>query len=137
MMRFARYGVAGALLALAAGAASAQDDDVACPHSLETVPASIRTILGPYYTGATPESGIGDASVELQSLMNEANVCRLIVMGPENASPTKQRDIMEWQSLNQWLTRLVNFTGLNSKGHTNVNWRDEYELFAEIYEMKI
>lgn len=136
MMRLAATLTAWLCACLAIGPAHAEPT-AGCAHTLETVPTSVRTILTPYYSGDTPESALGDASAELQVLMSEANVCRLVSMDSANTSPTKQRDIMEWHSLNQWLTRLVNFTGLNARGHTNVNWRDEYELFSEVYEMKI
>lgn len=133
-----RY-LAGLVLIASCGGIAAADPagGPGCQHTYATVPGSVRTILEPFYTGTSPADELAGASARLRTLMTEANLCRVMIMTPDNDSASKQHDIMEWHSLNQWLERLTNFVGLNATGHTNVNWREEYELFAEVYELEI
>ena len=108
-----------------------------CAHSVESVPINIKGILSPIYLETSSDESLATASKELHTLMSEINFCRVFILSGEATSKEKQRDAMEWKSLNQWLIRLTNFTSLNANGDMDLDWKKEYELFVEIYELEI
>ena len=129
-----------ALLALACAvfAEDGADEASGCEHTTASVPKSIQDILKPLYTGSPSEDGLSEASKQLETLMSQANYCRIFVVQDSGGrSEARNRDNMEWKSLNQWLVRLTNFVTLNAKGHKDRDWKDEYEMFVEVYELEI
>ncbi len=108
-----------------------------CAHSVESVPKNIQGILSPIYSARSSNERLAAASKELHTLMSEINFCRVFVLSGQTTSTEKQRDAMEWKSLNQWLIRLTNFTSLNATGDMDLDWKKEYELFIEVYELEI
>ena len=116
------------------------DDDSGCVHTVDTVPKSIQGILNPLYSGSPTEDGLSEASKQLETLMSQANYCRIFIVQDQDPNVTgaaRNRVNMEWKSLNQWLVRLSNFVTLNAKGHKDRDWKEEYELFVEVYELEI
>lgn len=139
---FRQVALYAGLLAMAFAVFAEEDaaDGSGCDHTVDTVPKSIQDILNPIYTGSPTEDRLSAASKQLETLMSQANFCRIFVVQDHNVSgpsDEKNRVNMEWKSLNQWLVRLSNFVTLNAKGHKDRDWKEEYELFAEVYELKI
>jgi hypothetical protein len=129
------FALAGWLCAIAAWAA---EEDEGCAHHAVDVAPRIKAVLGPHYAKAADDSAALQTSFrELEILLLEIGHCRAAAQSIEHAaSDGRQAEIMEWHTLNQWLYRLVNFVGLNARGDNSVNWRDEYSLFAEVYEFE-
>lgn len=125
-------------LLTSAGAALAETDlkGAGCDHTIVSVPQTVQAILTPAYTGAAGVN-LKDVARKMEILMLEAGHCRAITQSFENQSDTKATELIEWHSLNQWLYRLANFVGLNSRGDNSIDWREEYKLFAEVYELSI
>ena len=113
------------------------DDGSGCEHTVDSVPKSIQGILNPLYTGSPTQDGLSEASKQLETLMSQANFCRIFVVQDVERNDARNRDNMEWKSLNQWLIRLSNFVTLNAKGYEDRDWKEEYELFVEVYELEI
>ncbi|MCZ6666722.1 MAG: hypothetical protein O7B81_15595 [Gammaproteobacteria bacterium] len=127
------------LLATASSAIAEEEfeKEAECAHSVASVPINIKGILSPIYLATPSDERLAAASKELYTLMSDVNFCRVFVLSAQTTSTEKQRDAMEWTSLNQWLTRLTNFTSLNANGDMDRDWKEEYELFIEVYELEI
>ena len=54
-----------------------------------------------------------------------------------NDAKTKQRDIAEWRSMNEWLFRLASFVDQEARGKPGQDWRREFETFLEVYELPL
>jgi hypothetical protein len=113
------------------------EGDPECVHTVASVPKSVHDILNPLYTGSPTQVSLAAASEQLQTLMSQANFCRIFVVHDPQRNDARNQDNMAWKSLNQWLVRLSNFVTLNANGHDDRDWKDEYEVFAELYELKI
>ena len=139
MNSFRHFTVLAGLLAFACTVFAEEDaaEDGECVHTVASVPKSIQGILTPLYTGSATKEGLSEASNQLETLMSEANFCRIFVAQDIVRNDARNRDNMEWKSLNQWLIRLTNFVTLNAKGHEDRDWKEEYELFVEVYELEI
>ena len=126
----------GALL-LPATIAIAEDDNNACGYSADDVAPRVKDLLGPSYAAGEDDAGVLAARAgELEALLVTIGHCRAVAQSIESPGGNRQRDIIEWHSLNQWLYRLSNFLGQNLNGDTSVDWRAEYALFAEVYEFE-
>jgi len=111
----------------------------ACGHTVTSVPASVHDILAPHYAQQSAGQDLRPAQRAIEVLMLEAAHCKMAAQSGEKMrarerSADDEQQLVEWHSLDQWLYRLVNFLGLNAKGDTSVDWRVEYETFAEVYE---
>ena len=133
------FALLAGLLAFACTAFAEEDaaEDGECVHTVASVPKSIQGILTPLYTGSATKEGLSEASKQLETLMSEANFCRIFVVQDVVRDDARNRANMEWKSLNQWLIRLTNFVTLNAKGHEDRDWKEEFELFVEVYELQI
>ncbi|MCA8967185.1 MAG: hypothetical protein H6977_19030 [Gammaproteobacteria bacterium] len=128
------FAFVGCLLAHPAWAA---EEDEGCAHHAIDVAPRIKAVLGPHYAKPVVDPGTLQTSFrELEILLLEIGHCRAAAQSIEHAGGDRQAEITEWHTLNQWLYRLVNFVGLNARGDTSVDWRDEYSLFAEVYEFE-
>ena len=107
-----------------------------CAYSALDVAPRIKTVLGPLYAAAENVETLAATHRELAELLLEIGHCRAVAQSGEIPDDHRQEHVAEWHALNQWLDRLVNFVGLNARGDTSVSWRDEYALFAEIYEFE-
>ncbi|MGE0485709.1 MAG: hypothetical protein AB7Q81_16305 [Gammaproteobacteria bacterium] len=123
---------------LFANGARAAEEDEGCAHHAIDVAPRIKAVLGPHYANAAVDAAALQASFrELEILLLEIGHCRAAAQSIEHAAgDDRQAEITEWHTLNQWLYRLVNFVGLNARGDTSVDWRDEYSMFAEVYEFE-
>ncbi|MEX2479587.1 MAG: hypothetical protein WD928_01885 [Gammaproteobacteria bacterium] len=126
------------LLALLIGHQSvfAERDANSCAYAAADVAPRIKTVLGPRYGAAEDLEALSGSFRELEILLLEIGHCRAAAQSGEVPDAHRQEHVAEWHSLNQWLYRLANFVGLNARGDTSVSWRDEYALFAEIYEFE-
>lgn len=122
-------------LLLAPLAASAEDDE-GCAHRAIDVAPRIKAVLGPRYAAPGDDAALADTHRELSALLIEIGHCRAVAQSIEHPGVDRQTEIMEWHTLNQWLYRLTNFVELNVRGDRSVDWRDEYSLFAEVYEFE-
>ena len=124
------------LASVNAGAAESVVESAGCGHTVESVPHTVQTIVTPAYAGAAGVN-LKDVARQMEILMLEAGHCQALTQSFENKSKDKEAQLTEWHSLNQWLYRLANFLGLNSRGDVSIDWREEYKLFAEVYELSI
>ena len=108
-----------------------------CPYTADDVAPRIKAVLGPRYADERRRRG---ARSELPA--NSRSCCSTSATAAPWCSrasartATRQAHIGEWHALNQWLYRLVNFVGQNARGDDSVSWREEYALFAEVYEFE-
>ncbi|MEQ8497245.1 MAG: hypothetical protein RLW42_23755, partial [Gammaproteobacteria bacterium] len=102
----------------------------------DDVAPRIKAVLGPRYAGSDDAAALGASFRELEVLLLDIGHCRAVVQSGERPDADRQAHIGEWHSLNQWLYRLVNFVGQNARGDDSVSWREEYALFAEVYEFE-
>tara|TARA_A100001037_G_C15026073_1_gene578688 strand:+ start:467 stop:889 length:423 start_codon:yes stop_codon:yes gene_type:complete len=114
---------------------SQANDSSTCPENADGIAAEVKTILGtPYKNGITTPSKSHKAA--LQELLVNAGHCAAVARSFGTESNNRHQNIMEWHAINQWLDRLVSFVHLNEKGDLSINWRQEYEIFAEVYEFE-
>ena len=129
------FAAAGLLLGTMTWAAD-RSDDGGCGHTLESVPKEIQQTLTPAYKGNSVVDLKGVAKA-LSVLMLEVGQCQGMFQSEAYVSKTKNQEIAEWQSLNQWLYRLVNFVDQEARGKPTVNWREEFQSFAQVFELKL
>ncbi len=114
----------------------AAGDPTECPLNAEGVAPQVKTILGPRYGAADGDHGLADSFREMEILLLQAGHCSAAARSHGNAALDRERNIMEWHSLNQWLERLVGIMRRNTRGDLTASWRDEYSLFAQVYEFE-
>ena len=119
---------------LSAAATTAARD---CGHTLASVPVSIKTILQPVYASGAQGSELDAARRQLELLMLESAHCKLSAQSMTRRSDAAEAELAEWASLDQWLYRLVNFVEMSSKGNDSNDWKREFEIFAEVYELEL
>lgn len=129
-----QYCVALALM-LTVAAAMAQSAR-SCAVNADDVAVRVKAILGPSYASAPDSATLAANHGELERLLLEAGHCSASARSHDTQVADRQRNIMEWHSVNQWLNRLVGVMALNTRGDMSSDWRDEYTLFAEIYEFE-
>ena len=112
------------------------EDANGCAYAALDVAPRIKTVLGPQYAAAENVATLAATHRELAALLLDIGHCRAVAQSAEIPDDNRQEHVAEWHALNQWLDRLVNFVGLNARGDASVSWRDEYALFAEIYEFE-
>jgi hypothetical protein len=134
-MNLLRRVVLIALLVCPLAMAMARDAN-GCAYSAVEVAPRLKEVLGPRYVIAENAEALKATHRELEVLLLEIGHCRAVAQSAEIPDDNRQQHVAEWHALNQWLDRLVNFVGLNSRGDSSVSWRDEYALFAEIYEFE-
>ena len=114
---------------------SVADDSSTCPENADGIAAEVKTILGPLYeVGTTSPSKANKAA--LQKLLVNAGHCAAVARSFGTESNNRHNNIMEWHAINQWLDRLASFVHLNEQGDFSIDWRQEYEVFAEVYEFE-
>lgn len=115
------------------GAAAA--DEPPCGHSLDSAPRTVQSTLTPAYADES-KVDLKAVSKQMNGLMLEIGRCQAYVQDPANENPNRQHDIAEWQSLNQWMYRLTMFVDQNARGDHHMDWKREFEMFQDIYELK-
>ncbi|MAT65853.1 MAG: hypothetical protein CMN57_09430 [Gammaproteobacteria bacterium] len=107
-----------------------------CEYAVGDIAPRIKAVLGPRFAAADDGTALTESFRELELLLLDTGHCRAVVQSAERNDANRQAHIREWHTLNQWLYRLTNFVGQNSRGDLSVSWRDEYALFAEVYEFE-
>ena len=128
--------LAGAALAFACHAPVAPAADYPCAHTWEQLSHAVQDAVTPAYRD--------EAHADLTALTNtlagfqaEAGECQSQAQDHANDAASKQRDIAEWRSLNEWLYRLTSFVDQNARGDHSMDWKREFETFAEVYELRL
>jgi hypothetical protein len=114
---------------------STANDSLACPENADGIAAEVKAVLGPLYEGGTT-SPAEPHKTALQALLVNAGHCAAVARSFGTESNNRRQNIMEWHAINQWLDRLVSFVHLNVQGDFSIDWRREYEVFAEVYEFE-
>ena len=126
------------MLATASLATDVQIEGPDCIQTIDTVPVEVRKILNPLHKTSPTKQQLANSASKLEALISEANFCRVFVISKKRKpNNIRQYEAREWKSLHLWLLRLANFMVLNAQGNTDRLWVDEYEVFAELYELEI
>ena len=110
-------------------------DQPPCGHSLDSAPRTVQNTLTPAYADAS-KVDLKAVSKRMNALMLEIGHCQADAQDPANDNPNRQHDIAEWQSLNQWMYRLTMFVDQNARGDQHMDWKREFEMFQDVYELK-
>ena len=95
---------------------------------------AVKETVGPLYANGADQPQLQTAANQVDRLITDATYCRIALQsGPE---PKNHDTIGEWSSLHQWLNRLADMLLRSASEAGHVGWRDEYTLFAEIYEFE-
>ena len=103
-----------------------------CGPTTDGVTAEIKKILGKQFASST-DSDMQTQHNELEALLVTVGHCSAVVRSNGVENQNREMVIREWHSINQWLSRLTGAVGLTVLGQDG-GWREEYALFAEIYE---
>lgn len=106
-----------------------------CGHTIESAPKTVQATLSPALPADT-KADLKAIAQRMNVLMLEIGRCQAMAQDHDNQDRNKNRDIAEWQSLNQWMYRLTNFVDQNAHGDHHMDWKREFETFAEVYELK-
>lgn len=106
-----------------------------CGHSLDSAPKTVQATLAPAYADSA-KVDLKAVAKQMSVLMLEVGHCQTMSMDGENRSAERNHDIAEWQSLNQWLYRLTNFVDQNARGDHHMDWKREFDIFVDVYELK-
>ena len=124
------------LAAQAADTPSADEQaEPACGYSVESAPKTVQDTLTPAYADAAKVS-LKEVAKRMNALMLEIGRCQALAQDHDNNAATKHHDIAEWISLNQWLYRLTSFVDQNARGDHHMDWKREFEMFVDVYELK-
>ena len=113
----------------------AAEEEAPCGHSLGSAPKTVQATLTPAYADGA-KTDMKAVAKQMNGLMLEIGRCQGMAMGQDSDPATKRHDIAEWQSLNQWVYRLTNFVDQNARGDHHMDWKREFELFQDVYELK-
>lgn len=123
------------LLGLCAAGARAAEQAPPCGHTLNSAPKTVQATLAPAYADSS-KVDLKAVSKQMNGLMLEIGHCQADVQDPANDNPNREHDIAEWQSLNQWMYRLTSFVDQNSRGDHHMDWKREFELFQDVWELQ-
>jgi len=105
-----------------------------CNDPVNSARATIKETVGPLYAKGADLPQLKTTANQIDRFITDATYCRVALQsGPRKVSSAI---IGEWSSLQQWLNRLANTFHLSASEAGHVGWRDEYTLFAEIYEFE-
>ena len=112
----------------------AQEEDLNCPPTGDAMAKRVQELLHPGYIekAAVPQKNTLTA---IDLLLEEAGYCAATARAGGTSGNDRQRFIMEWHSMNQWLSRIAGFMALNIREDFSMDWKREYELFLEVYEL--
>lgn len=116
--------------------ATAQEDSWHCPQNAEGVTDNVRALLSADFHAGEDGASLDASFRELEILTLRSGHCSAAARSTGRKTPGRDTNIEEWHAINQWLSRLVNIMGLNVRGDHRRTWRDEYALFAEVYEFE-
>lgn len=103
-----------------------------CEHPVESGRRTVKSALGDLYLNGANAGEIKSASAALDGLVTNATYCQVKLQS--QLEPPDRTLIAEWRSLHQWLNRIADTLQISVSDPQETRWRDEYTLFAEIYE---
>lgn len=116
------------------GDAATHPESLDCADPVNAARSAIKQTLGPLYANGADQPKLKSAGRQIDQYIADATYCRMTLQS--GAVAASQSTIGEWLSLQQWLNRMAD-TVANSAANIDDNrWRDEYTLFAEIYEFE-
>ena len=116
--------------------AAEPQDPLHCPPNAEGMTDDLRALLSADFHAADDSAALDGVLRELEVLTLRSGHCSAAARSTGRKTPGRDTNIEEWHAINQWLSRLVNIMGLNVRGDHRRTWRDEYALFAEVYEFE-
>lgn len=122
------------LLALNGATLKAAAQDGGCGQTLDSAPKTVQATLRPAYADSA-KTDMKALAAKMNDLMLEIGRCQSMSQDVNNTSPDKHHDIAEWQSLNQWMYRLTSFVDQEARGDHHMDWKREFELFQDVYEL--
>tara|TARA_B100000700_G_C14611005_1_gene653561 strand:- start:188 stop:598 length:411 start_codon:yes stop_codon:yes gene_type:complete len=116
------------------GSTMAQEEELNCAPTGDAMAKRVQEILHPGYVEKTavPQK---TTLAAIDNLLEEAGYCAAVARAGGTSGEDRQRFIMEWHSMNQWLSRIAGFIALNVREDFSMDWKKEYELFLEVYEL--
>ncbi|MEM7466202.1 MAG: hypothetical protein AAF387_04890 [Pseudomonadota bacterium] len=120
----------------ATAVAQAEDEklNLDCADPVNSGRMAVKKTVGPLFANGADQAQLETAATALDKLVTGAAYCQI-----ELQSSTKKVSgivIAEWRSLNQWFNRLADTFSLSVAKPSEPKWRDEYILFAEVYEFE-
>ena len=114
------------------GSAMAQEEELNCAPTGDAMAKRVQEILHPGYENSCAAENHTDSN---RQPVEEAGYCAAVARAGGTSGDDRQRFIMEWHSMNQWLSRIAGFIALNVREDFSMDWKKEYELFLEVYEL--
>ena len=138
IMNLMRTLIFSACTAIALTTSAATKDDgrlkLDCADPVNSGRHVVKETVGPIYVSGADDSQLKTAAAAMDSFVTGAAYCQMELQSrPEKVSSDL---IAEWRSLNQWLNRLADRLDHSVIDPSNLGWRDEYSLFAEVYEFE-
>ena len=96
--------------------------------------SAIKETLGPLYANGADLPQLKTAADRVGKFVTDATYCRLSLQS--GARDVTRETVAEWSSLHQWLNRLVDMLETSVHQSDSEIWKDEYLLFAEVYEFE-
>ena len=116
-------------------AVHAQDDSLNCPETADEMAKRAKETLTFNYHDRN-SMPLKTILMKVDYMLEEAGYCAATARAGGNQVTDRQKFIMEWHSMNQWLSRLAGFIALNVDGDYSQNWKKEYEIFMEVYDLE-
>jgi len=124
-----------ALVALCASNVSAADEaTTACVLNAEGMAPRVQAILGTHFKRDGKLQKLQNGRKELAILQTHSGRCSVVSRSHDPAIADRHRNISEWHSINLWIGRLMSSVDRSLRTDDAAAWRDEYALFAEVYE---
>ena len=112
--------------------ASPEDE---CSNTGDLMASQIKNLFTAAYHSKENDS-LDSLRKKLEGFLVKAGDCSASARANAQNIKNRQNVIMEWHSMNQWLNRLHGFITLNTNKDFSQDWRKEYEIFMEVYELK-
>ena len=112
----------------------ADEKNLQCPPTGDAMAKRVKQMLTPSYREGDSKPRVETLN-SLDFMLEEAGYCAATARAGGVSGTDRQKFIMEWHSMNQWLSRLAGFMSLNVNGDFSQDWKEEYELFLEVYEL--
>lgn len=129
------------LLALPVTAAETEDKleqqnttSINCEDPVNAARQEIKDTVGPLYANGAAQPELQIAANRIDKFITSATYCRMALQS--GSGRAKPETIGEWISLQQWLNRLADTFSRSASDSEYTNWKDEYTLFAEVYEFE-
>jgi len=112
----------------------AEEETLKCPPTGDAMAKRVQELLSSGYQDSSP-TPLKESLTAIDHLLEEAGYCAATARAGGTSGNDRQRFIMEWHSMNQWLSRIAGFMALNIRGDFSMDWKKEYELFLEVYAL--